>query len=226
MCAGLVVGAAGSSAIALPTPFHPEQCDLAISEGTTRVEANPGDLRAVEIMAEGLLCRGVECDDPWALNDSIELLRRVRDAGAANFFTQLYLAEALWRRYPYSVFAIGEFEEAEGMLDSGRPLADAERFRRHIRLAIESIRDTVSRTATSLRRIDERSTDVAAAPEDMADGLVILATTGAAGYRSASLRRRTLSGTTLLKVCWPQRRPTEMPRTATTYAEMVTQGWP
>jgi hypothetical protein len=53
------------------------------------------------ILAEGLLCRGLD-DDPEALDAAAVLLRNVAAEEPANFFAQLELADALRKRFPLS----------------------------------------------------------------------------------------------------------------------------
>lgn len=98
------------------TPFHPEQCDLAIARGRRELERDAGDHRARVLLGEGWLCRGLQ-DDPWALEDAIAALRLATVDGPNEVFAQLSLADAVRKRYPLSVEAVSELQRAQRLLE-------------------------------------------------------------------------------------------------------------
>jgi hypothetical protein len=83
-------------------PFHPEQCERAITYAGRRVAVATGGARsrARLILAEGLLCRGLEGDGA-ALDQAIERFSEIVAREPENFFAQLGLADGLRRRSPH-----------------------------------------------------------------------------------------------------------------------------
>lgn len=122
IAAAVVLGFNASAAIADPaysyrSPFHPEQCEKAIVAGRRAVAADAENRRARLILAEGLLCRGLQ-GDSQALDAAIALLEQTVTDEPANFFAQLELADALRQRSPVS-------EQAERALQHARDLLAA-----------------------------------------------------------------------------------------------------
>jgi hypothetical protein len=68
------------------------------------------------LLAEGLLCKGIE-DDPGALDAAVEMFRRILADEPFNFFVELELADALRKRFPLS-------DEAQTALHRARQLLD------------------------------------------------------------------------------------------------------
>lgn len=98
------------------SPFHPEQCDLAIARGRRAIERDASDARGRLLLGEGLLCRGLQ-DDPWALECAIAELHLVVAQRPDDLFAQLALADAVRKRYPLSAEAAGELERARALLE-------------------------------------------------------------------------------------------------------------
>jgi hypothetical protein len=98
------------------SPFHPEQCEMAIAHGRRRVAASDTPSARLTV-AEGFLCAGLAGDDPWALEEAIALLRDIVAASPDHLFARLELADALRARYPLSEEALGQYEDAKRLLE-------------------------------------------------------------------------------------------------------------
>jgi tetratricopeptide (TPR) repeat protein len=92
---------AAEAAYSFRSPFHPQQCDHAVAAGQRLLQRAPTSEARV-LLAEGLLCRGLDEDDPWALEEAIEMFRRVLADEPGSFFALLDLADALRGRFPLS----------------------------------------------------------------------------------------------------------------------------
>lgn len=163
-------------------PFHPEQCELAIAAAE---RAAAQDAQAEALLAEGLLCRGLAQDDPWALEAAIQGFERIVAADGRAFFAQLYLAEALRRRFPLSDGPVTAFERALAALaraDVGAARADLET---HIQ---DSLRAIHADQRQFLPLLDQRMTEAAAntlPPERVGELVTLLAQTGPSGVERA-----------------------------------------
>lgn len=96
VCSVGVLSAVPVAAISYLNPFHSGQCDRAIRYAMARLDGFQ-PRRAEEILAEGLLCRGLAGDD-WALREAIERLNAVVGRAPYAIYPNVYLAEAK-RRY-------------------------------------------------------------------------------------------------------------------------------
>jgi hypothetical protein len=175
--------------LAAPTysnPFHPEQCELAVAAGrrwTARAGQHPA---GAAVLAEGLLCRGLEADDPWALQAALTALQ-ARDAeDGGDFFAHLYAAEAVRRRYPLSDAAVAAFERAAAVLATADVGAARAELDRHLRQAMESLQAHRRQFLPLLqRRAAELEQGVVLPPSHLVDLLTLLAQSGPAGVGRA-----------------------------------------
>jgi hypothetical protein len=115
-----VVASYAAASLSYSNPFHPDQCDLAVKSAQRTLSGDRGDASARLILAEGLLCRGLTRDDPWALEDAIQGLEERLAIQPHDFFATLYHAEALKRRFPLADRTVRAFERA------GEVLVDAD----------------------------------------------------------------------------------------------------
>lgn len=98
----LLGGGQASATLTYQNPFHPAQCERAIAAAQSALSADARDARARAMLAQGLLCRGLTQDDPWALSAAVQSFEAQLRDDPGSFFTQLYVAEALRRRFPLS----------------------------------------------------------------------------------------------------------------------------
>lgn len=165
-------------------PFHPEQCELAVSSAE-RDLARREDARAREILAEGLLCRGLEADDPWALAVALDAFRARAAARPDDFFAKLYVAVALQRLFPLApetMVAVDEADDALVAADIGAARPGLESHVAEMRTALEGHRRQF------LPILQQREGDLnrgSLTRAGLIDVLILLAETGPAGIGRA-----------------------------------------
>jgi tetratricopeptide (TPR) repeat protein len=112
------VPALGEPAFSYRSPFHAEQCDTALAYARQREAREPADRRARRLVAEALLCRGLD-DDLAALDAAIAQLHAIGRDEPADVFIQLELADAVRKRFPLSDDAQALLRRARALLDAG-----------------------------------------------------------------------------------------------------------
>jgi hypothetical protein len=173
------------AALSYGSPFHPEQCELAVAAAERVLSSKPQEARAREILAEGLLCRGLEHDDPWALQAAIRGLEERLSDGPEDFFAQLYLAEALRRRFPLSDRVPAELDEAAALLAETDVGEAREELTTHVREALAAV---ASHRAQFLPLLERREAELergTLSPSGAGDLLTLLAHTGPSGVERA-----------------------------------------
>lgn len=196
MAAAIIAGAALFTSLFLPpalaaqpaysfqSPFSAEQCDRAIVAARQELTRDGSRSHGRLLLAEGLLCRGLE-DDPTALDSAAEILRQIVRDEPANFFAQLELADALRKRFPLS-------DEAQTMLGRARQLLDGtdvgaarQRLAQYIDDNLAAMAEQHART---LPLVQTRAAALATGtlpPADMAGFVILLAQTGPDGVVQA-----------------------------------------
>jgi hypothetical protein len=177
--------ASALAALSYANPFHPEQCELAVAAAERELSFKAWDARAREILAEGLLCRGLENDDPWTLEAAMagfaeRLARQPKD-----FWAQLYTAEALRRRFPLSKKVPAAFERAADLLEEADVGEARGELAAHIREALGGV---ASHRAQFLPLLQRRRAEIerkALTPSAAGDLLTLLGQTGTSGVDRA-----------------------------------------
>ncbi len=166
------------------SPFHPEQCERAISAGKHQLARNPGCSRARLQVAEGFLCKGLE-DDPDALDAAISMFRQIVADEPLNFFAELELADALRKRFPLSQEAQSELLRTRRALGA----ADVGAARQELAGYVdENFAATADLRLRMVPLIEERAAALAAGtilPADMAVFVILQAETGIDGLAQA-----------------------------------------
>lgn len=138
------------------------------------------------MLAEGLLCRGLDTDDPWALQAALTALQARAAADAGDFFAHLYFAEAVQRRFPLSDAAVAAFERAAAVLATADVGAARAELGRHLRQAVDSL---AARRRQFLPLLERRAAELAHGtvlpPGHLAELVTLLAQTGPAGVERA-----------------------------------------
>lgn len=114
------------------SPFHPSQCHAAIDAGCKALSRDPSSRRSLMIVAEGLLCAGLQ-EDLWALDAAIALLDRIVAEEPSNLFARLDLADALRLRYPLSDAAYDALAMVDARLDQADVGAARDGLRQYVR---------------------------------------------------------------------------------------------
>lgn len=126
-------GAVGgpAAAVSFQNPFHADQCDRAIAYAMSRLGGSQ-DARAEEILAEGLLCRGLAGDD-WALLEAIERFEVIVRRRPAAIHAWVSLAEARRRHASASLEALEATIAARHRLDTHTGDGASRALIRHLR---------------------------------------------------------------------------------------------
>lgn len=185
-CVGPSVSGA-EPAYSFHSPFHPQQCDRAIDAGHRQLDRDPSDGTGRMLVAEGLLCRGLE-DDPGALDAAIGMLRQIAADQPAHFFAQLELADALRKRFPLSDDAQAALLRARDLLQT----ADVGAARQELTDYIdENLAAVAQHRAGALPFLEESAQRLATntlSPAEMAGFISVLAQTGPEGLLGAEQR--------------------------------------
>ncbi len=91
---------------------------MAIAAGERALARDARDARAAALLNEGLLCRGLRDDDPWALAAAGRGFEKELSSGKSGFYHQLYLIEALRTRFPLSDALLSDLTRAEEALSA------------------------------------------------------------------------------------------------------------
>jgi hypothetical protein len=177
-------GGQARASITYQNPFHPQQCDLAIAAARQAFNTDQNDRRSREVLAQGLLCRGLR-DDPWALDAAIRELERLLAEDDRDFFSRLYLAEAMRRRFPLSEEAVKAFVLASGTLpaaDVGAARAD---LAAHIEGSLRALQAHGDQFRPRLERLLAQEAMGALTREQLPEIAVLLAQTGPGGVDRA-----------------------------------------
>lgn len=176
---------AALASLTYSNPFHPEQCAPAVRAARRALEAHPEDSRARSILAEGLLCLGLETDDPWALAAAIAAFQARISAGSSDFFDYLYLAEALRRRYPLADAVPTAFEHAAAQLTSADVGAARDELAAYLGTARQAVEAHRRQFLPLLERRAAQLELGTLTASRLLDLLVVLAQTGPAGVDRA-----------------------------------------
>ena len=182
LCGGWVTARAS---LTYSNPFHPDQCEIALASGEQALVRNSQDARATEIVAEALLCRGLERDDPWALQAAIAAFRARLSSQPDDFFSQLYYAEALRRRFPLADETPVAFKRAHTTLATADVGAARAALNAYL---IDALADVNSNREQFLPVLRARAASLEQgplAPAQLIDLLTLLAQTGPRGVDHA-----------------------------------------
>jgi hypothetical protein len=150
-----------------------------VVEAARRVLADRhGDARARQILAEGLLCRGLERDDPWALAGAIRGFEERLAVDPGDFFAALYLAEALERRFPLADVTVRAFERAAAVLIDAEVGAARPALGKHLRSSLEWLREYRDRTFRLLRDRERELSEGSLPPDRVGEFFTLVALTG------------------------------------------------
>ncbi len=166
-------------------PFHPDQCEIALATGEQALARNPEDARARQIVAEALLCRGLERDDPWALDAALGAFQAQLSAHPDDFFAQLYAAEALRRRFPLADEAPIAFERAQAALATADVGAARTELGAHLRESLAALNAHRQQFLPLLRARTAALQHGSLAPGQVVDLLTLLVQTGPTGIDRA-----------------------------------------
>ncbi len=166
-------------------PFHPDQCEIALATGERALARNPEDARARQLVAEALLCRGLERDDPWALDAAREEFLAQLSAHPGDFFAHLYAAEALRRRFPLADEAAGAFERARAALANADVGAARTELDAHLRESLAALKAHREQFLPLLRARTAALEHGSLASPQLVDLLTLLTQTGPAGVDRA-----------------------------------------
>jgi hypothetical protein len=180
----VAAGFAGGAAFSFRNPFNPQQCERAIGAGKQALAQDEPSSGARMLLAEGLLCRGLE-DDPWALDAAISLFRRTVAQEPSNFFAQLELADALRKRFPLSDEAWTALQRVEGMLPNADVGAARGELAEYVDENLAAMANSRARTLPLLPVERAALATGIISPSDMAAFLSQLALTGPDGVREA-----------------------------------------
>jgi hypothetical protein len=134
-----------------------------------------------------LLCRGLERDDPWALEAALDAFRSQLSSAPNDFFAQLYVVEAMRRRYPLADETLAAFERAQATLavadvGAARPALSA-----HLRETLAGLQAHRKQFLPLLRaRTAALQKHVSLPAVQLIDLLTLLPQTGPAGMDRAS----------------------------------------
>lgn len=173
------------ASLSYANPFHPEQCDLAVAAAERALSDNQADARARQILAEGLLCRGLTQDDPWALEAAMRGFEERLSADASDFFAQLYLAEALRRRFPLSDDVPVAFERAIAVVAHADVGSAREELSIHLRGALGAVRLHREQFLPTLQRLQDQRGHGELSWGQLGAFVTLLAHTGPSGLRRA-----------------------------------------
>lgn len=174
-----------SASLTYSNPFHPDQCETAVAVAERVLAHTPQDARAREILAEGLLCRGLVQDDPWALAAAIDAFRAQVSAHPDDFFPRLYVAAAMQRRFPLAEETLAAHRSVQTALTTADVGAGRERLRTHLE---EAIRALEAQRRQFLPLLQERLAALERGPlaaPQLIDLLILLPQTGPSGVERA-----------------------------------------
>ncbi len=176
---------ATEAAFSYRNPFHPEQCERAIRFAEQQLVQNPSSAKARMVLAEGLLCRGLD-DDPDSLDESIALLREIVREDPSDFFAQLDLSDALRRRFPLSAAAERTATRARILLDHADLGAAADDLRQYIEENVAAVVAGRADAQPLLQRSAATGVADTLSPSAMRQFLGVLALTGPDGLAGAA----------------------------------------
>lgn len=172
-------------AISHLNPFHSDQCERAIRYATARLGGEQ-QLRAEEILAEGLLCRGLAGDD-WALVEAIGRLTDIVRRRATAVYPAVYLAEA-WRRHaPASERALEAARTAIALLQSGEDSMRNPTLVRHLENNAAAMRRQRAAVIEFLERMEPDTEARRLSPQDLQRVVAALTSIGSAGRERARM---------------------------------------
>jgi len=181
---GVTSTVAVEPACSFRSPFSLQQCERAIRTGKQALAQDESSAGARMLLAEGLLCRGLE-DDPGALDAAAEMLRRIVAEEPSNFFAQLELADALRKRFPLSDEAHAALRRARTGLDAADLGAAREDLTDYIQ---ENLAAMAQQRAAILPLLRSRAEALACgtlSATDLADSVILLSETGPDGIDQA-----------------------------------------
>jgi hypothetical protein len=144
------------------------------------------DAQARELVAEGLLCRGIVRDDPWALAAAIGAFETLIAAHPGDFFAQLYRAEALRRRFPLADESEVAFERAREVLTTADVGAARPALEAHVRESLDAVRLYREQYSPMLKEREAALAQGTLSAAELIELLTLLPQTGPSGVNRAS----------------------------------------
>jgi tetratricopeptide (TPR) repeat protein len=181
---GVTSTVAAQPAYSFRNPFNPQQCERAIRAGKQALAQQEWSAGARMLLAEGLLCRGLE-DDPRALDAAAEMLRRIVAEEASNFFAQLELADALRKRFPLSDEAQAALRRARAGLDASDLGAARQALTDYIDENLAAMAQQRAVILPPLRSRAEALESGTLSASDLADSVILLSESGPDGIDQA-----------------------------------------
>jgi tetratricopeptide (TPR) repeat protein len=166
------------------SPFDPQQCERAIRAGKRALEQDEASSRAQALLADGLLCRGLE-DDPGALDAAAEMFRRIVAEEPSNFFAGLELADALRKRFPLSDEAESALRRAQRILPNADVGAAREDLTDYIEENLAAMAQQKASILPILRGRAEALASGSLSATELADSVILLSETGPGGIDRA-----------------------------------------
>jgi hypothetical protein len=166
------------------SPFDPQQCDLATRAGQAAVRQKPESMKARLLLAEGLLCAGLD-GNPFALEDAVAQLRDIVAEDPANLYAQLEYADALRKQFPASVEAYSTLVRVRRTLKVADIGAARPDLGQYIAENLGAIRDQRARNAEFLLPRESHAADGTLPKEEALRAVALLAEMGAHGRRRA-----------------------------------------